>query len=482
MSSRLDERIKDLLVLARDGSRDSRNQLYRHLADLFLSGHAPKDQAARASLCEFLETLSPEVDLAERLSVARSLTAMPKPPMDFAEVLACDDLTVAAGVLKDISFPTRQLLRIIQKTGRRHHWLIAERDCLEHDVWLSLAGVGLADKETDSHGISMPSTEHLNQDQRGKKESMKALPEIRKEQAAAGFARQTALKNHQGGWDWAVDREGLITFLSEGAEKAFARKAPALLGLDFLALVEGDESPLGHDLFRETFRHRRPMRDIPVRIEDAYGRVRDWCLRARADFDLKTGRFLGYHGRALPPMPLHSDVPAASQPAAGEHNEEVPAEIAAPASGHALAKIVKKILKKDARRHLTEEAYKLKKASAEAYTVIAPAILTGCLTFLLGLSRQSAGAGEAGGKVKIFTVEDRPQISLPIRSDQGAEVSPDIVNALDSLEDRKQSSEKSDAIVAYKNWRNIIRSQGGDLGFVRKGRNKGRLILELPTL
>lgn len=135
----LDSRIRELVAYARERDGEDRTNLFRNLIDLFLTGKAPTINPTRDQLLDVLEALIPHVEADSRRTACELVAAMSAPPMDLVMRLARDRASLVNSLLMHTSFDEDDLIELIERTGREHHQVIASRDDLSANVWISLA-------------------------------------------------------------------------------------------------------------------------------------------------------------------------------------------------------------------------------------------------------------------------------------------------------------------------------------------------------
>lgn len=135
----LDSRIRELVAYARERDGEDRTNLFRNLVDLFLTGKAPTINPTRDQLLDVLEALVPHVEADSRRTACELVAAMSAPPMDLVMRLARDRASIVSSLLLHTSFDEDDLIELIERTGREHHQVIASREDLSANVWISLA-------------------------------------------------------------------------------------------------------------------------------------------------------------------------------------------------------------------------------------------------------------------------------------------------------------------------------------------------------
>lgn len=338
-----DDRLRNILSLAQEDSRENRNLLFRHLTDFYLQDHLPESERDRLLLDEIIGLVSGQVDVAVREDVALTLATMAHPPLALASLLAKDRIEVARPVLIAIPFSDQFLLDIIGATGPEHHAVLRERNGVSAEVGAALALAEHRDKEAArrlrasrrataiTEAAKTVAVEVKEAETPAREPAAPAVPSeievtpppkpepkapavtapptppppkrpARRRSSPLSSSKPGGLRPllrrerpvPEGAWVFITDRNGRLEALSDEAEKAFGRTAASLRGADFFALLAPDLPAE----FAEAVRRHRPLRDIEVAIEN--GQVSRWVLAASALFTLKDGQFEGYRGLARP--------------------------------------------------------------------------------------------------------------------------------------------------------------------------------------
>lgn len=137
--AKFDEPIRNLIYSSKADTEENRGHIFRHVVQLLSAPDLHCTDDERVLLLEVYDKLASHVDVATRLDSSRAVADCKAPPMAIAERLAGDVAKVAAPILKKISFDEDALLRIVSRTGKAHHLLIAERAGLTQRVWEALA-------------------------------------------------------------------------------------------------------------------------------------------------------------------------------------------------------------------------------------------------------------------------------------------------------------------------------------------------------
>ncbi|WND01726.1 hypothetical protein QGN29_09180 [Temperatibacter marinus] len=139
VSKQLDARIHELVRYARDNDVNDRSTLFRNLIDMFITGKAPKSDPTRSQLIDVIKALIPHTEEETRQTSADLLATVTEPPMDIVMALINDKASIVSSLLCKATLTEDQLIEIIENTGRSHHQLLATRNDLSANVWISLA-------------------------------------------------------------------------------------------------------------------------------------------------------------------------------------------------------------------------------------------------------------------------------------------------------------------------------------------------------
>lgn len=310
-----ENRIKQLISLARHSSEINRELVYRKLVTLLLDERIDGDADESSALLRLMDALIPSVGMECRIEMARMVASQANPPLALSEHIATDLASVAAPILKKVAFDEAALLRIIAATGHAHRLLIAERPGLTSSVWealrrhprprsrtkplapaeLTLAELAPAETAPTGRGRRPPSAPEAGPLATLARDPVRDLAALARGPEAPAFL----LDDPRQGFAWATDRQGRITGLSPHAHEAFGRTAESLKGLLFFALIEPLADQIDGLQFGTILTRHLPIRELPVEIEDNMGRHSRWLLRGHARFDSSSGRFTGYQGQAL---------------------------------------------------------------------------------------------------------------------------------------------------------------------------------------
>lgn len=354
-----DDRLRNILSLAQEDSRENRNLLFRHLADFYFQDRLPESARDRRLLEEIMGLVRDRVDAAVKEDIALTLAAMAHPSLELAALLAKDRIEVARPILIAIPFSDQFLLDIIAATGPEHHAVLRERNGVSTEVGRALALAEHRDQEAErrlrasrraaaiteaaktvaaevkeavppaTEPAAVPSefpaaaseievTPPPKQEPKAPTVRVRPPPPASKRRppqlspskpGGLGPLLRRERPVPEGAWVFITDRNGRLEALSDEAEKAFGRTAASLRGTDFFALLAPD-SPVE---FAEAVRRHRPLRDVEVTVEN--GEVSRWTLAASALFTLKDGQFEGYRGLARPTAtPLRHAAPVDETP------------------------------------------------------------------------------------------------------------------------------------------------------------------------
>ena len=123
--------IDDLLVLARDKSAASRNQLVEALGGLYSEPRAATGETERDLMAQILHDLIHDVELQVRANLAERFAKEDNAPRDLINVLANDDIEVAHPILVgSAALNDGELIGIVERRTNRHRVAIAMRDAV----------------------------------------------------------------------------------------------------------------------------------------------------------------------------------------------------------------------------------------------------------------------------------------------------------------------------------------------------------------
>tara|TARA_B100001540_G_scaffold205822_1_gene181264 strand:+ start:1927 stop:4206 length:2280 start_codon:yes stop_codon:yes gene_type:complete len=125
--TQFDDKIRNLIELAQDSSKESRTLLFHHICDLFLQGRVPNAKSQRRMLREIMYELLSRVDLTVRREIAAQICDISNPPSDLVQVLSEDEIAVAGPLLDRAIIPDEQLIYIIRHGSEAHRLRISRR-------------------------------------------------------------------------------------------------------------------------------------------------------------------------------------------------------------------------------------------------------------------------------------------------------------------------------------------------------------------
>ena len=163
----VDQKVMKLVDLARDRSREARNELVENITDLFLTDEGRLNEHERALMSDILTKLVSTVEASVRRELADVMAKSEVQLPDIVKLLANDDASIArplletSKLLKDID-----LIEIIRMRTDEHRLSIAIREQVDEGVSDALVEYGSHDvietllKNTDSN-ISQRAMEYL---------------------------------------------------------------------------------------------------------------------------------------------------------------------------------------------------------------------------------------------------------------------------------------------------------------------------------
>lgn len=120
--------VEDLIKLARDKSQKSRSALVTAINDLYSSETEILTEQDRALMANIMRRLIKEVEISVRCMLAERLAERPDASRELVELLANDDIEVAAPILaKSEVLRDAELFEIIQYRAMEHQVAIAMR-------------------------------------------------------------------------------------------------------------------------------------------------------------------------------------------------------------------------------------------------------------------------------------------------------------------------------------------------------------------
>jgi len=126
-STQFDDRIRNLIALAQDGSQHSRTLLFSHISDLFLQQRPLTSAAQERMLVEILKELLDQVTLSARQEIAAALCALTNPPEQLINILCEDVVEVSGPILEKAILPDDKLIHLIRYGTESHRIHISRR-------------------------------------------------------------------------------------------------------------------------------------------------------------------------------------------------------------------------------------------------------------------------------------------------------------------------------------------------------------------
>lgn len=440
--AQFDDRIRNLIALAQDGSEHSRTLLFSHISDLFLQKRPMASETQIRMLTEILKELLDQVELSARKEIAAALYELPSPPEELINIMCEDVVEVSGPLLEKAILPDEKLIHIIRYGTDSHRIHVSRRFGLSplvrrelENAFQDLQGskqkyslneldkhaedvipdmdeevtanilellraqkmhknnfeqtvdgpIGVPKEVQESAGdlspvipthfpihqkekekvaglsiINTPSEakappeaktqpetiaegpleqvmeEHLHSLVRSFKDKENGFPKDmaandavqpnragqfdstvqmadistdidddiwqKVQKARSETNRQREFVRTVADWFWEVDRNGLLSFISEESFVAFGRASPSLIGEDFISLCTMPDSGAADEpvtsTFEALFEHRSSFRNVPFDISSKNEEKNIWYLSAIAIFDIYTGRFAGFRGSA----------------------------------------------------------------------------------------------------------------------------------------------------------------------------------------
>ncbi len=143
MSSESQTSVEDLIELARDRRRTSRQVLFGNVVDIFLMEDARVSERERSLIVGILRDLIKEVEVDLRKRLAEQLQANESAPTELIALLANEDIEIAGPILREspvIQDP--DLINVIKQRGREHWLAITMRRSLSAPVSDALVATG----------------------------------------------------------------------------------------------------------------------------------------------------------------------------------------------------------------------------------------------------------------------------------------------------------------------------------------------------
>ncbi len=143
MSSESQTSVEDLIELARDRRRTSRQVLFGNVVDIFLMEDARVSERERSLIVGILRDLIKEVEVDLRKRLAEQLQASESAPAELIAILANEDIEIAGPILREspvIQDP--DLINVIKQRGREHWLAITMRRSVSAPVSDALVATG----------------------------------------------------------------------------------------------------------------------------------------------------------------------------------------------------------------------------------------------------------------------------------------------------------------------------------------------------
>jgi len=126
-TAQFDDRIRNLIALAEDGSQHSRTLLFSHISDLFLQQRPMASAVQVRMLADILKELLDQVTLSTRQEIASTLCALPSPPEQLINILCEDIVEVSGPLLEKAILPDDKIIHLIRYGTERHRIHISRR-------------------------------------------------------------------------------------------------------------------------------------------------------------------------------------------------------------------------------------------------------------------------------------------------------------------------------------------------------------------
>lgn len=125
--AQFDDRIRNLMALAEDGSVESRTLLFSHICDLFLQERPMESDNQIRMLIEILNELISDVDLSIRIELRNILLNINNPPSLLVKLISEDIAEVSGPLLEEAYIDDEQLLYLIKYASDDHRDHIGRR-------------------------------------------------------------------------------------------------------------------------------------------------------------------------------------------------------------------------------------------------------------------------------------------------------------------------------------------------------------------
>lgn len=125
--AQFDDRIRNLLALAEDGSVESRTLLFSHICDLFLQDRPMESDNQVRMLVEIINELISDVEISIRRELSNILLSIDNPPEELIKLVSEDIIEVSAKILEEAAIEDEQLLYLIKYASDEHKEHIGRR-------------------------------------------------------------------------------------------------------------------------------------------------------------------------------------------------------------------------------------------------------------------------------------------------------------------------------------------------------------------
>ncbi len=347
--------LAEILSMLKERSQRGRNLVFRHVADLFLAGKVPHLSGDRATLLEILRILRPKVDIGVRRELSGHLYSMEHPPQGLLDLLL-DDVDEVSGPLLDYAaIPEQTMIRlteeapieVISRLKRRHDLPPRVRARIDDrfakprapretvqpqpEPVTAPAPDVAAQREQEPAAVAAPAKPdkpasaappefeelgHIPAIQAPYYPDIAALGETLADMARRNTEFRDFVRTSSE-WQWETDREGRITYLSDGAARALGRPVSSLLERPLTEVIQASEGTAGQEaaVIWQALDRRSAFDELAIATQGFDGTCA-WKLAAVPVFDLDSGRFQGYRGVAeamtsLPALglPANSNAP-----------------------------------------------------------------------------------------------------------------------------------------------------------------------------
>ena len=122
-----DDKIRNLLELARDDSPQARTLLFSHICDLFVQHRPMQSEKQIRMLLDILRELLPSVELKARKDIVSVLINMDDPPVDLIKIFSEDVAEVSGPLLEQAIIPDDHLIHLVRYGNDQHRYFISRR-------------------------------------------------------------------------------------------------------------------------------------------------------------------------------------------------------------------------------------------------------------------------------------------------------------------------------------------------------------------